>query len=77
MARNNYDSSCLDGCEFTNKDGTKGRVCDTSCEDGDPYGTKGCGAKRGKFGPNCRACYNDVELALVMAVSGDENPAIM
>lgn len=52
-------------------------MCDSSCEDGDPTGTKGCGAKRGKFGPHCRTCYNDVELALVMAASGDENPAIM
>eukprot|EP00752_Nemacystus_decipiens_P007288 g6521.t1 len=70
-------TDCLDGCEFTSKDGTKGRVCDSSCEDGDPYGTKGCAAKRGKYGPHCRACYNDVELALVMAVAGDENPAVM
>lgn len=75
--KTNEPSSCLDGCEFTSKDGTKGRVCDASCEDGTPYGTKGCGAKRGKYGPHCRACYHDVELALVMAVSGDENPAIM
>lgn len=73
----NNDSRCLDGCEFTTKDGKKGRVCDASCEEGDPYGTKGCGAKRGKYGAHCRACYHDVKLALLMAVSDDENPALM
>ncbi len=52
-------------------------MCDNSCETGEPFGTKGCSAKTGKYGPNCRACYIDVELALEMADADDENPAIM
>lgn len=52
-------------------------MCDTSCETGEPYGTKGCAAKSGKFGPHCRACYNDVDLAIEMADLDEENPAIM
>ncbi|CAM9397785.1 unnamed protein product [Ectocarpus fasciculatus] len=58
------DEGCLDGCEYTSMDGTRGRVCDTSCSDSDPYrGTLGCGAKSGKYGADCRACYNDVAKA--------------
>ncbi|CAN0201368.1 unnamed protein product, partial [Ectocarpus sp. 12 AP-2014] len=54
------EEGCLDGCEYTSKDGTKGRVCDSNCSRGDAYGTLGCGAKSGKYGAECRACYNDV-----------------
>ncbi|CAN0144492.1 unnamed protein product, partial [Ectocarpus sp. 13 AM-2016] len=25
------EEGCLDGCEYTSKDGTKGRVCDSNC----------------------------------------------
>lgn len=56
--------SCEDDCEYANTHGTKGRVCDYSCEDGDPYGTRGCSASDGKYGPYCRACFYDVDMAL-------------
>lgn len=55
---------CSDGCSYTSRDGTKGRRCDSSCETGAPYGTKGCHAREGKYGPDCRVCYYDVERAL-------------
>ncbi|CAN0034024.1 unnamed protein product, partial [Hapterophycus canaliculatus] len=55
---------CLADCTHTNRDGTKGRVCDISCESGMPYGTLGCSAKGGKHGLLCRLCYNDVTKAL-------------
>ena len=54
---------CLSGCAYTSKDGTRGRVCDLSCESGDPYGTKGCGARQGRYGANCRTCYNSFDKA--------------
>ncbi|CAN0319161.1 unnamed protein product [Ectocarpus sp. 6 AP-2014] len=50
---------CADGCEYTSKDGTRGRVCDSNCSRRDVYGTLGCGTKDGKYGAECRACYND------------------
>ncbi|CBJ28664.1 hypothetical protein Esi_0117_0037 [Ectocarpus siliculosus] len=50
---------CLDGCEYTSKDGTRGRVCDANCSRRDVYGTLGCGTKDGAYGTECRACYND------------------
>ena len=54
---------CLSGCTYTDNDGTVGRECDLSCESGEPYGTLGCGAKQGRFGDNCRVCYNDMTKA--------------
>ncbi|CAM9712766.1 unnamed protein product [Ectocarpus sp. 4 AP-2014] len=69
------EEGCLDGCEYTSKDGTKGRVCDSNCSRGDAYGTLGCGAKDGKYGADCRACYNDVEKARKQDTPG--NRAIM
>ncbi|CAN0334430.1 unnamed protein product, partial [Ectocarpus sp. 12 AP-2014] len=69
------EEGCLDGCEYTSKDGTKGRVCDSNCSKGDAYGTLGCGAKSGKYGADCRACYNDVEKARKQDTPG--NRAIM
>lgn len=53
-----------EGCPYTSKDGTRGRVCDETCKDGDPYGTLGCRAKKGKYGNYCRACYNDRDKAI-------------
>ncbi len=55
--------SCMDECTYTSINGTRGRVCDATCEDGVPYGTLGCGAKSGIYGPQCRACFNDEEMA--------------
>lgn len=52
-------------------------MCDDSCETGEPFGLRGCEAKSGKYGPHCRACYRDVELALEMADDDEEHPAIM
>lgn len=62
---------CLDGCKRTSNDGRKGRVCDYSCKNGTPYGTLGCGAKKGQYGPYCRVCYNDRELAVKADTSTD------
>eukprot|EP00903_Cladosiphon_okamuranus_P009984 g9470.t1 len=59
------DPDCdVDGCPWIKSSGKVGRVCDVSCASGDPYGTLGCGARNGKYGPNCRFCYYDVERAL-------------
>ncbi|CAM9350086.1 unnamed protein product [Scytosiphon promiscuus] len=66
---------CMDSCQYTSKDGTRGRVCDNTCEDGVPYGSLGCGAKSGIFGPHCRACYNDV--AKATARDSPDNRAII
>lgn len=57
-------------------DGTRGRVCDPSCKSGDPYGTKGCSAKKGRYGSDCRVCYIDLEKALAYDDSSGER-AIM
>ena len=70
-----YVDRCLSGCTNTSNDGTKGRVCDLSCESGEPYGTLGCEARQGRFGANCRACYNDVTKA--RRQDTPENRAIM
>ena len=53
-----------EGCPRINNDGLRGRVCDPSCADGDPYGTNGCGARQGRFGNWCRVCYVDRDRAL-------------
>ena len=52
-----------------------GRVCDASCEDGNPYGMLGCDARDGEFGPYCRACFYDTALAL--AEDSRDDRAIM
>ena len=59
-----YTKRCLSGCTHTSEDETRGRVCDESCETGDPYGTRGCGAREGRYGENCRVCYYDLSLAV-------------
>ena len=41
-----------------------GRICDSSCKDGDLYGKLGCDTEDGAFGRYCRACYNDIDVAL-------------
>lgn len=66
---------CSSGCEYTCKDGTRGRVCDSSCATGDPYGTNGCGAKQGRYGEYCRVCYYDLDKALKQ--DDPDNRAIM
>lgn len=68
-------NSCHDDCEYTTKDGTKGRYCDDTCEDGNPYGTNGCNAEGGKHGPYCRTCYYSLEKALKLDMH--DNRAIM
>ncbi|CAM9459802.1 unnamed protein product [Scytosiphon promiscuus] len=68
-------SRCDTGCERTSLDGTRGRVCDPNCSDPSVYGTLGCSAGQGSFGAECRACYNDVDLAL--AQDTPEDRAIM
>ncbi|CAM9966819.1 unnamed protein product [Ectocarpus sp. 6 AP-2014] len=68
-------NGCFDGCTYTSRDGTKGRVCDLSCKTGEPYGTYGCAAKSRKYGLSCRRCYNDVAKALKKDTP--ENRAIM
>ncbi|CAN0355474.1 unnamed protein product [Ectocarpus sp. 6 AP-2014] len=68
-------NGCFDGCTYTSRDGTKGRVCDLSCKTGEPYGTYGCAAKSRKYGLSCRRCYNDVAKALKKDTPG--NRAIM
>lgn len=50
-------------------------MCDPSCKTGDPYGTKGCGAREGRYGEDCRVCYNDVARAIKN--DGDVERAIM
>ncbi|CAM9587062.1 unnamed protein product [Ectocarpus sp. 6 AP-2014] len=69
------EEGCMDGCEYTSKDGTRGRVCDSNCSSPSVYGTLGCGAKSGKYGADCRACYNDSEKARNQDTP--ENRAIM
>ncbi|CAM9959055.1 unnamed protein product [Pylaiella littoralis] len=66
---------CLSGCTSTSRDGTKGRVCDTTCAKGEPYGTHGCSAKNGMYGLFCRVCYNDITKALKN--DSPDNRAIM
>ncbi|CBJ49205.1 expressed unknown protein [Ectocarpus siliculosus] len=67
--------SCMAKCEHTSNDGTRGRVCDSTCENGHPYGDLGCSAKGGKYGPHCRTCFNDVDTALMRDTP--KNRAIM
>ena len=67
--------TCDDDCLRTNNNGFRGRVCDPTCADGDPFGTNGCGARQGRFGELCRVCYNDVDRAL--ANDEPDNRAIM
>lgn len=55
---------CTSSCEYVSGSGDRGRKCDDSCEDGEPYGTNGCGAKNERFGPCCRVCYYSVEKAI-------------
>ncbi|CAM9138496.1 unnamed protein product [Ectocarpus sp. 12 AP-2014] len=66
---------CTDGCEYTSKNGTRGRVCDANCSRRDVYGTLGCGTKDGAYGTECRACYNDGDKAHKQDTP--ENRAIM
>ncbi|CAN0146627.1 unnamed protein product, partial [Ectocarpus sp. 13 AM-2016] len=66
---------CTDGCEYTSKDGTRGRVCDANCSRRDVYGTLGCGTRDGAYGTECRACYNDGDMAHKQDTP--ENRAIM
>lgn len=61
-------------CPTTNEDGT-GRVCDPSCEKGDPFGKNGCEADGGVYGIYCRVCYND--LATAQLNDNPEDRAIM
>lgn len=58
-------SSCHETCG-TIFDGTvsEGRVCDHTCEDGNPYGTRGCNASGGVYGAHCRSCFYSAEAAL-------------
>ncbi|CAB1099444.1 unnamed protein product [Ectocarpus sp. CCAP 1310/34] len=73
--RFDYGFDCMDKCEHTSNDGIRGRVCDSTCEDGHPYGNLGCSAKGGRFGPHCRTCFNDVDMALMRDTP--KNRAIM
>ncbi|CBJ28689.1 hypothetical protein Esi_0117_0079 [Ectocarpus siliculosus] len=57
------DGACSSSCEYTSRDGTRGRVCDANCSTPDVYGTRGCNAKQGTYGEECRACFNDVDKA--------------
>ncbi|CAM9552037.1 unnamed protein product [Ectocarpus sp. 4 AP-2014] len=57
------DGACSSGCEYTSRDGTKGRVCDANCSTPDVHGTRGCNAKQGIYGEECRACFNDIDKA--------------
>ena len=58
-------SSCdEEKCPRTYSNGLRGRICDPTCKDGNPYGTKGCGAKGGQFGDLCRVCHIDENKAL-------------
>eukprot|EP00752_Nemacystus_decipiens_P001258 g1256.t1 len=74
----NDDDGCEDDCDFTGA--TTGRVCDASCEDGDPWGTLGCpvGAVYGDlgysvtdYGDNCRVCFTDEDTALEYDTADD------
>ncbi|CAN0343563.1 unnamed protein product [Ectocarpus sp. 12 AP-2014] len=69
------DAACSSRCAYTSKDGTKGRVCDSNCSSPNVYGTKGCGAKQGIYGADCRVCYNNVDRALKQ--DSPDNRAIM
>ncbi|CAM9900724.1 unnamed protein product [Ectocarpus fasciculatus] len=69
------DAGCSSRCAYTSKDGTKGRVCDANCSSPNVYGTKGCSAKGGIYGDDCRVCYNDVDKALKQ--DSPDNRAIM
>ncbi|CAB1119417.1 unnamed protein product [Ectocarpus sp. CCAP 1310/34] len=69
------DPGCSSRCTYTSKDGTKGRVCDSNCSTPNVYGTKGCGAKQGIYGADCRVCYNNVDRALKQ--DSPDNRAIM
>ena len=62
-------SRCKNGCESDD------RICDSSCETGEPYGDLGCNAEDGTYGLFCRTCYNDENEAL--AADSAENRAIM
>lgn len=55
---------CTNSCEYTSNDGTTGRMCDPTCEDGDPHGVLFCDTKSGQHGSNCRYCFNDVDRAM-------------
>ena len=68
-------NSCDEECPYTNSNGFRGRVCDPSCADGVPFGTNGCGAREGRHGDLCRACYIDVQRA--QNNDGPDNRAIM
>ncbi len=57
-------NSCSDDCPFENSLRTVGRECDSSCADGNPYGTLGCSTVGGAYGPLCRACFYDTAMAL-------------
>ncbi|CAM9611334.1 unnamed protein product [Ectocarpus sp. 12 AP-2014] len=69
------ESGCTDSCEYTSNDGTTGRMCDPTCENGDPYGVLLCDTKSGQYGSNCRYCFNDVDRA--MKFDSPDNRAIM
>ncbi|CAM9403327.1 unnamed protein product [Ectocarpus fasciculatus] len=66
---------CSSSCEYTSRDGTRGRICDANCSTPDVYGTRGCNAKQGTYGEECRACFNDVDKARKQDTP--ENRAIM
>ncbi|CAN0456913.1 unnamed protein product [Ascophyllum nodosum] len=63
--------SCLDGCTYTSTDGTSGRVCDVSCQNGVPFGLFGCSTNDGEYGAHCRACYIDTVKAMSQMDKGD------
>lgn len=66
------------GCEATchaNGDNT-GRICDPSCSEDNPvYGKRGCGTRNGRYGPNCRTCYFNFEMAHERQANG--RPVVM
>lgn len=53
-----YPSRCLEECPRLYSNGVTGRICDDTCSTGE-FGYKGCSAKNGIFGTNCRECYVD------------------
>ena len=65
------NTSCLDGCTYTSTDGTSGRVCDASCQNGVPFGLFGCSTNDGEYGADCRACYIDTVKAMSQMDKGD------
>ncbi|CAB1098702.1 unnamed protein product [Ectocarpus sp. CCAP 1310/34] len=69
------DGACSSSCEYTSRDGTRGRVCDANCSTPDVYGTRECNAKQGTYGEERRACFNDVDKARKQDTP--ENRAIM